>query len=333
MKKYFPIILSCFCVFICSYIPDIQAQSIHFSQFYNQPLLINPSLTGSDVDEYRVGVAYRSQRFSIPAPYNTVIASFDMPILACKTENGYFGIGGMVYHDASGDGALKESSGALSVAYHQSISDWGLLSIGTQGGYTYKKANFEKLTFAGGIVNFQINPNLPNNNPSISDNFSYFNAKFGLSNIVYLNEKSSFEVGGSYNHAFSSNHTFLTPEAEQNQFTGLWIGHLGGRFGIGEDISINPSIMRMGQADNKLTIAGASLGYHLDSNSMEGDAVYMGTWYRLDDAVVFLLGGKIGNISLSATYDLNVSDLKTATGSQGAIEVSLVYRGLTKGCN
>ena len=48
------------------------AQDLHFSQFFNSPLTTNPANTGFIPDaNYRVGINYRSQWTSVPAPYTT----------------------------------------------------------------------------------------------------------------------------------------------------------------------------------------------------------------------------------------------------------------------
>ncbi len=333
MKKTFTIIFVYLCSLVCLFTVDTYAQSIHFSQFYNQPLLINPALTGSDIDHSRTGITYRNQWASIPAPYITLAGSYDMPILACKIKNGHFGLGAMGYRDASGDGVLRDYSGALSIAYHQTLTNWWSLSVGSQLGYTHKKVNFDKLTFPSQISNFQINPLLPNSGAIVSDSFGYFNAKFGLSTHVYINPRTSIGAGLSYNHIFPPDQTYLTNEGESNQLDGLWIFHATGRFAVAEDISIKPLVLHMEQGPNELNIVGATLGYHFNNNSTDGNVLNMGASYRFNDAVIFLVGLDMEKISINATYDYNVSDLDVATNNQGAIEVSLVYRGMTKNCD
>ena len=68
----------------------------HFSQFNNQPLFLNPALTGIEVGEYRAALTYRNQWQSIPASYSTLIASFDRSLGTCANEDSYLGIGGEI---------------------------------------------------------------------------------------------------------------------------------------------------------------------------------------------------------------------------------------------
>jgi hypothetical protein len=55
---------------------------------------------------------------------------------------------------------------------------------------------------------------------------------------------------------------------------------------------------------------------------------YAGSWVRFSnvtDAVIPYVGLDFGSFSLGITYDVNVSALKSASQSQGGIEVSLIY--------
>ena len=223
MKKSFTKTIFCICLLVGFCLSDLQAQSIHLSQPFNQPLFVNPALTGNDANHSRIGLTYRNQWASIPAPYETLMASFDTPILTCKMKGGYFGLGTMIYREASGDGVLRDNSGALSIAYHQILTNRWKLSIGSQLGYTHKKVDFTKLTFPAQISNFQINPNLPNSGTVVSDNFGYFNTKFGLHTDYQLSKVFGLQVGVSYNHTFEPSETFLTADGQKNELDGLWI--------------------------------------------------------------------------------------------------------------
>ena len=53
-----------------------------------------------------------------------------------------------------------------------------------------------------------------------------------------------------------------------------------------------------------------------------------GAWVRfsnLTDAIIPYVGMDFSDFTLGLSYDVNVSSLKTASNSQGGIEISLVY--------
>ncbi len=60
----------------------LQAQDLHFSQFFNSPLVTNPANTGFIPDaDYRIGANYRNQWSSVMSvPYKTVSAFGDAQV-------------------------------------------------------------------------------------------------------------------------------------------------------------------------------------------------------------------------------------------------------------
>ena len=63
------------------------AQGLHFSQYYNAPMLQNPANTGlmSDYD-YRVGANYRNQWSAVPSPYKSFSAYADFQAMRQKNQ-------------------------------------------------------------------------------------------------------------------------------------------------------------------------------------------------------------------------------------------------------
>ena len=311
------------------------AQDIHLSQFYSQPLMINPAMTGNLNGSYRAGLTYRNQWASVPAPYETFILGFDMSLLSCQLGGDHIGAGLLIYRDQSGDGVLTETSALASLAYHKALDQNGqyVLSVGAQAGFTQKGVDFTRLTFPSQIEDYQINPALANNESIENDQFSYMDVRLGGLFTASVNEKVSLYAGGAYNHATKPEETFLNSQGEANQLSPRLVLHGGGSISVNEQFSVSPSLMYMSQASNTLTIAGAAFGYHFDSGRYDtGSALYLGGWYRFDDAVVMLLGIDFSEFKFGFSYDINVSDLKEASNGQGAVELSLTYSGKTADC-
>src|SRR3954452_20925759 len=84
----------------------LQAQDLHFSQFFNSPLTTNPANTGFIPDaDYRLGASYRNQYSSIlSSPYKTISIFGDAQLLRNQIENGWLGIGGVILSDVAGSG-------------------------------------------------------------------------------------------------------------------------------------------------------------------------------------------------------------------------------------
>src|SRR4051812_44080224 len=74
-------------------VPCLRAQDPHFSQYNEQPALINPALTGA-VTNIRASVNYKEQWRSISRPFKTMGASFEVRSIGNRKRVGRFGTSG-----------------------------------------------------------------------------------------------------------------------------------------------------------------------------------------------------------------------------------------------
>src|SRR3954464_1210538 len=89
----------------------LKAQDLHFSQFFNAPLLTNPANTGFIPDaDYRLGASYRNQWSAVmTVPYKTTSIFGDAQLFRDKLENGWLGLGGAILSDVAGRGSLRST--------------------------------------------------------------------------------------------------------------------------------------------------------------------------------------------------------------------------------
>ena len=123
-----------------------KAQDIHFSQFYNSPLNLNPANTGIFDGDYRFVGNLKNQWSTVPVPYNSSSLSADTRI---KLKKNNLGVGLLMNQDKPGDSRFKTFNTALSIAYHLTLdSDSShFLSGGIQAGVTSKSLNYSALSF------------------------------------------------------------------------------------------------------------------------------------------------------------------------------------------
>ena len=88
----------------------MNGRDTRFSQFYNNPLRLNPALTGVFEGSSRAMISYRSQGakfFDSGAPaYTTYSAGGDFRLLGPKHDN--WGIGGLFVGDRVGSAKWKQ---------------------------------------------------------------------------------------------------------------------------------------------------------------------------------------------------------------------------------
>ena len=152
MKKIKQILLHATCALCLVFLSlwkDAFAQDLHFSQFFNSPLVTNPANTGFIPDgDYRLGVNYRDQWSSIMVvPYKTMSAFGDVQIMKNQDNTGWMGLGGVILHDVAGSGNLTSTKIYGSIAYHQTLNLASLVSLGFNIGWANKQINTTNLKF------------------------------------------------------------------------------------------------------------------------------------------------------------------------------------------
>src|SRR5678809_970436 len=99
----------------------LHAQDIHFSQFFQAPLLRNPSLAGIYTGDIRIQGVYRDQWNSVTNAYKTASldAEYKMPI---GKSNDYLTAGMQLLYDRAGTIAWTSTYVLPALNYHKSLS-------------------------------------------------------------------------------------------------------------------------------------------------------------------------------------------------------------------
>src|SRR5437867_4653903 len=97
------------------------SQDIHFSQFYEAPLLRNPSLAGIFTGDIRAQLVYRDQWNSFTNAYRSgsVNAEYKMPV---GNGDDFVTAGIQLLFDRAGSVALTSTHLLPAINYHKSLS-------------------------------------------------------------------------------------------------------------------------------------------------------------------------------------------------------------------
>lgn len=301
------------------------AQDPNFSQFFASPLTLNPAQTGKFDGEYRVAANYRNQWPTISNAYTTATVSFDMGIMKNRIpENDQFGIGILGFTDRAGDGALTNTYYGISTAYHKSLDENGYHSIGAgfQGTYVGKRLNTSNLKFQDQLTPFGFT-NVSSDifaNRQIS--ISYFDLNAGFIYNGTTNGYNNFYLGASMYHINRPKENFQGGDFILSARTTI---QGGAKLPVGTYNSVHISANHSMQAKAKNTMAGAAFCLNVNNDEETPTNVYLGTWYRLNDAVIPYMGLEFAEWHFGVTYDVNTSSLKAASNSRGGIEISAIY--------
>lgn len=300
MKKLvlpFILLISCF-----SFNNEIIAQDPHFTQYYANPIYLNPAFTGS----YRCPRAifnYRNQWPNISGTFVTTSFSFDTRIDAVSG-----GLGVHFLNDRAGQGTMEITRFSALYAYQLTVSREFSMAFGVQATYGQKKLDWSKLTF-GDMIDPKYGFIYNTQEQKGNDLVTYPDFSAGV-----LGFSKRFYAGAAVFHLTEPEEAFITSGSPLPM---KYTGHMGavipldGRYG---ESNISPNIIYQQQKDFR----ELNLGLYLTKGPIVG-----GLWYRNQDAVIAMVGFQQEPVKVGYSYDITVSKLGIVTA--GSHEISFQY--------
>lgn len=320
MKKTFTLLI----ITISLTITSGMAQDIHFSQFYNTPILMNPAFTGFFDGNYRFAALYRNQWASVTVPYQTINATAELSIPTGMEQANVFGIGLEMNADKAGDASLSTDQVGISLAYNEALNldKTSYLGVGLLGGFGTTYFDENKLIFD----DEQLISGIQTDNIA-SDNSLFLDGSAGMAYNYMPDKDKNFTLGAAIYHINQPVETFFDNSTTQIDRKFVFYG--GATIPLPNNLSLFPRLMYVAQGKNKEINAGTFVRFSF-VNSLDNGGVYslyLGAWYRVNDAAIIVTRFDVGPLSLGFSYDLNVSSLIHASAAQGGPEISIMYTG------
>ncbi|RMF04153.1 MAG: type IX secretion system membrane protein PorP/SprF, partial [Bacteroidetes bacterium] len=124
---------------------ELSGQDIHYTQFMNTPLHVNPGLTGVFSGNTRIGATYRSQWRQVPVNYRTFSAYADHKYTCGRENDGFWSSGIALNYDRAGDANLTWANLGLYGSYTQPLSERTLVTIGATLGLGQRRFDTDNL--------------------------------------------------------------------------------------------------------------------------------------------------------------------------------------------
>ncbi|MBX2874786.1 MAG: PorP/SprF family type IX secretion system membrane protein [Saprospiraceae bacterium] len=298
------------------------AQDIHFSQFYHNPLYLNPANTGLFSGDQRFSAIYRNQWADVPVPYTSMAGSFDEKIYLPSLNNALLTWGISFTRDEAGDGNLSWTILQASFAYVQQLADEWYLSGGVALGGGQRAFEADKLFFGDQFNGDIFDPNLITGEGFDQTSASFFSIGSGV-NLYFqdIDSRSKAYFGVAGHNLNQPGFSFFNQDKVQLPMrTSI---HALGVFEVNPDWDVGVQAQWQNQGPYQEMIAGAFGKLHLSQEAGEELAVRAGLGYRLGDALFIEAGVYYLNWRLVMSYDVNTSPFRVATNRRGGPEISL----------
>ncbi len=203
MLKNFIRHLVCGIIFMSMYTSYCFSQDIHFSQFFEAPLLRNPALAGIFSGDLRIQGVYRTQWNSVTVPYQTGSLNGEYKKPIGKSDD-YLTLGGEILYDKAGTVALTATHILPVINYHKSLSSEKnmYLSLGFMGGLVQRKLDRSKITTNSQFNGTDYDPLLSDGETFSNSGYSYLDGSVGLSFNTQIGqtEGDNLCLGAAYHH-------------------------------------------------------------------------------------------------------------------------------------
>ena len=289
---------------------ELKAQDPHFTQFYANPIYLNPAFAGARKCP-QISTVYRNQ-YPQFAAFRTISAAYDQFF---EGING--GLAFQVLDDNAGDGTLRITEFNVAYAYHLTLNRNYSLQVGFQAGARQRRLDWSSLQFGDQIDNLYgfVRPTA-----EVPGEESVFHADFASGFLLF---SEAFYIGGAFHHMTRPNDFHLQEGRLPMKIT----FHGGAQIPLakrrtkagGSQTSLNPSVLyqRQGEFQQLNTILSFTKGM------ITGGLSYRYAFENAD-ALTLLVGFTPDRLSIGYSYDFTLSNLSNRGG--GAHEVSLAYQ-------
>jgi len=324
------------------------AQDLHFSEYTQNPSLVNPALTGAS-HVLMASVIYKDQWRGVTVPYKTFGASFEMKFKTSNWEKASENktkayqksvsrlAGGLsFYSDKAGDGNMGTSQVNLSLASFVPINQKNSLSVGLQASVVQRTIDFSKLIFPDQYNGTTYDPNIGNGENVASQNYIYPDFATGLNWSYGYSEKSisanndfKANAGVAMYHINAPKQKFLA--GGNDRLNRKYVLH--GDFLIGiknTNLALAPSYLLQFQGSSKEIILGLMSKYYFKEDSkytgfIKRSAFGLGVAYRNLDALIISALVESGQYAIGFSYDVNTSKLTSASTGRGGPEIFIRF--------
>lgn len=293
-------------LFVVVITTQVKAQDPEFTQFYANPLYLNPAFAGTN-NCPRVALNYRNQWPGISGTYVTSSVSYDQHIRSI-----YGGVGLLVTNDQAAK-TLSTLRASGIYAYQLPISRTFSARFGFEATFFQKSLDWSKLTFGD-----QIDPrrgfvyttnDIPRGGRKSGVDFS----------LGALGFSESFYFGIAAHHVTEPDESLVQGKSPLPMKI---TGHAGAMISLNQskystdDTKISPNILYRQQE----RFQQLNLGVYITKGPFWG-----GIWYRNGDAFIVLIGLQTEVFKVGYSYDVTTNKITLATAGSHELSVTMNF--------
>lgn len=301
----------------------LYAQDIHFSQFFNTPLNINPALSGTGNADHRFQANYRNQWSNVPVDYLTFSGGYDFHLTERTDTTNYLGLGVLFNYDQAGDLGFSNTGIALQAAYHMLFSDQWQFSPGVGLSFGQRAYDIGAIRSGNQWDGEVFDASIAAEQLAQSDN-SFMDVAVGA-NLRYQSSYRSYtDFGVSLLHLLAPDQGLNNDDQEANLGRRL-NAYVFSSIELADKFDVLLNGIYSNQNPYQEIVLNAQGKLYLNKGYARDLALLFGAGLRFGDAWYPMIGLQYHRWNVAASYDINFSDFNIATDNRGGLELSLSY--------
>lgn len=310
---------------------SLPGQDIHFSQFGNSPLNLNPGLNGVFGGDMRFVANYRNQWRGVPVPYNTFSGSVENKIYYRHNAFDRYLTGTLlINYDRQGSLRLTSLQIGIPIGITHPLGKNSFLSFAFTPAFGQRSFDTHNWSFDEQFVDCMYNPTAAIMEDGLlsSTNLQYFDLSTGLNFRYYApHNRTRLDFGGGLHHVNRPNQDFWTNSKDVRLASRLALYGMGA-IQMASNFDLMLQVQYQEQGAYREIVYGAGARFLLNAKPYQELAVQVGADFRQRYTDAFLPHVEVlwRTWVLGFSYDVNLSDFRVATDNRGGPEVALIYR-------
>ncbi len=290
-----------------------RAQDPQFSQFYSNPLYLNPAFAGTSLGP-RIVSNYRNQWPSSGNTFVTYNLSYDSYLLGIKGAIGF-----QTLYDREINGSINTIQSSFVYCYHVKVNDRLFFTTALQAGFIMKQFNTRDLIFPG-MINQENGTIIGNYAIPVESGKKIFpDFTFGM-----VGQQDNVYFGFAVSHLTQPDQSIVDGD-NLGKLPMKFTLHIGAkseeyvRSLFSKGFSLSPNAIYQQQGIFKQL----NLGMYMVTNSLT-----FGAWFRNNlsarpDAVIGMIGYTTPHFQVGYSFDYVLSDISLY--SMGSHEISIIF--------
>lgn len=309
-------LIALFCEFIYS-------QDLHYSQFYNSPLNLNPALTGIFNGDQRFTASVRDQWRFVPVPWFTFSGAYDFR-LKTESEERLIGLGINFNYDRQGDSKLTLASLNAAGSYSLVLSKNHIISGGLLLGVGNRGFDTRNLTWDKQWTGDSFDPSLSSGESFDLQSVTFLETAAGVNYRLQKSSRTKLDLGVSAYHIIQPQTNFYHTE---NKKLPINLGFaLIGSLQLAESFDLQLHGLHQAQSSFRETVLGCLGKVYLNSRRGKETEIHIGMGYRTAGSYIPSIAFRYREWYAAISYDVDKTEFnQILNNNKGGPEVHLRY--------